>query len=227
VAVVAEVDEHTWSIQYTDFMTGVIGIDEVGRGPLAGPVTVCACFIEDDAEVKKMLFQNRIRDSKKVTKSLRNNIFQTIRQKRLIQSRLEYAVASKPAAYIDKYGIVPAIDACIESCLRQLKLQGVPIEKTPIRLDGGLKVKHFEALQSTHIKGDEQFVEIAVASIIAKVSRDSYMDRLGKRLKGYKWEENAGYGTKFHREAISALGITKYHRRTYLKGFKQFEKADR
>ncbi len=212
------------SIQYP--FKGCIGIDEAGRGPLAGPVTVCACFVEDLKEVKRVLFSNSIRDSKKLNNSLRINIFKTIRQKRLIKSRIEYAIASRSAAFIDQHGIVKAVDACIVSCLRTLSRKGLPVETLKIRLDGGLKIKHYKANQSTHIKGDEQFVEIALASIVAKVHRDSYMERLAKQIKGYKWENNVGYGTKEHREAIGNMGATKYHRSTYLKGFKLFDKAE-
>lgn len=207
-------------------MTGVIGIDEVGRGPLAGPVTVCACYIEDTQEVEKVIFSNTIRDSKKLTKTFRNNIFKTIRQNRKIKSSVKYAITSRSATYIDKYGIVRAIHACIQSCLEKLHKQGIQTNKVQIRLDGGLTIKHMQVDQSTHVRGDEKFVEIALASVLAKVHRDTYMERLAQKVDGYKWEENVGYGTKFHREAIKIKGITKYHRTTYLKGFKLFEKAE-
>jgi ribonuclease HII len=200
-------------------MKGAIGIDEVGRGPLAGPVTVCAFYMEDTQEVLEKIFANTVKDSKKLTKDIRNKIYQTIRKSRTINTRTEYAISSRSAEFIDKHGIVKAIDACIISCFKQLYAKGVEIEKVAIRLDGGLKVKHFPALQSTYIKGDELYPEIALASIMAKVHRDSYMERLGKKWKGYKWEENAGYGTKFHIEAIKKLGKNKYHRTTYLKAF--------
>jgi ribonuclease HII len=199
----------------------------VGRGPLAGPVTVCAFYVEDEEEVARKIFSNTIKDSKKLSKSLRNNIYQTIRENRLLESRVEYAIAERSAKFIDQHGIVKAIDACVHSCLRQLEEKGINITQIHVRLDGGLKVKRLPVLQSTHIKGDEQFVEIALASILAKVHRDTYMERLGKRCKGYKWEENAGYGTKFHREAIKSLGVTKYHRITYLKAFELFDKAEK
>lgn len=168
-------------------MIGAIGIDEVGRGPLAGPVTVCACYIDDVQEVQDLIFGNSIRDSKKLTKSLRNNIFQTIRQNRKIKNKIKYAVASRSASYIDRHGVVKAVDACIRSCLIKLDKKGVSIDTVPIRLDGGLKIKHTLVQQSTHIKGDERFVEIALASILAKVHRDTYMERLAKQLKVYGW----------------------------------------
>lgn len=207
-------------------MNGAIGIDEVGRGPLAGPVTVCACFIADINEIKEVIFDNTVRDSKKIKKSLRINIYKTIRQNRLIKSPVHYAIASRSAEYIDRHGIVKAIDACIEACLLSLEAKGVPVASIPIKLDGGLRIKHKQVVQSSHIKGDEKFVEIALASILAKVHRDSYMERLAKKIQGYGWENNVGYGTKAHREGIKKIGVTKYHRISYLKGFKLFEKAE-
>jgi ribonuclease HII len=95
-----------------------------------------------------------------------------------------------------------------------------------ILLDAGLKAPTAAVNQSSHIKGDEKYVEIALASILAKVHRDAHMDRLGRSHKEYGWGENAGYGTSKHREGIQANGITKYHRRTYLKAFKLFDKAE-
>ena len=207
-------------------MKGVVGIDEVGRGPLAGPVTVCAAYVEDEYAILKDLFDNVIRDSKKIKKSLRNNIYQTIRQNRYLNSRVEYAVFSRNAAYIDKHGITKAVEQCVRSCIRTLRKKGVIFEEVKCRLDAGLKIPYKLIKQESFVKGDEKFVEIALASIIAKESRDAYMRRLSKRHKGYAWDTNVGYGTHEHREAIRKTGITKHHRTTYLKGFKLFDKAE-
>jgi ribonuclease HII len=205
---------------------GTIGIDEVGRGPLAGPVTVCACYIEDPNRVLSDLFGGRIRDSKIINKSLRNNIYQTIRHKRYLNTRVEYAIASRSAAYIDKHGISQAIRHCLLSCMQGLEAKGLDIQGLSIKLDAGLRVPLENLSQESFIKGDERYVEIALASIIAKESRDSYMKALAKKHKEYGWENNAGYGTQHHRESIKIIGITKHHRKTYLKAFKLFDKAE-
>lgn len=207
-------------------MKGVIGVDEVGRGPLAGPVTVCAVYIEDEKALLKDIFQNTIRDSKKINKVLRNNIYLTIRHKRYLETKVEYAIFSRSAAYIDKYGISKAIRECTLSCVKSLKKKGVSVENTPIRLDAGLRIPLESLDQESFIKGDEKFIEIALASILAKEYRDAYMRKIAQGFDAYAWHVNAGYGTAKHREAIQKYGATKHHRITYLKGFKLFDKAD-
>lgn len=205
---------------------GAIGIDEVGRGPFAGPVTVCAVYIEDKNKVLKDILNNTIRDSKKINKSLRFNIYQTIRKKRYIRTRIEYAISSCSAQYIDKYGIVQAIQVCAKRCIDKLRKKGVAVEEILIRTDAGLIIPDETLTQKSFIKGDESYVEIALASIIAKEWRDAYMTKLAKAHPEYLWERNAGYGTKGHASAIREYGITKYHRKSYLKGFKLFDKAE-
>lgn len=205
---------------------GVIGIDEVGRGPLAGPVTVCAVYIEDEKRVKKHIFSDTIRDSKKLSKANRCNIYRTIRDKRNLDIRIEYAVSSRSAAYIDAHGISRAVRQCLLSCIRTLIKKSVPVESVQIRLDAGLVIPLEKLNQESFIKGDERFTEIAIASILAKVTRDLHMKKLAKQHIEYGWNRNAGYGTKEHCKAIKVSGITKYHRRSYLKAFKLFNKAE-
>lgn len=207
-------------------MKDSIGIDEVGRGPLAGPVTLCAVYVEDVNIIKKELFDNTIRDSKKISKSLRNKIYLIIRKKRKLKTRVLYALSSRTAAYIDTYGINTAINACLVSCIESLSKQGVAVEKVKIRLDAGLKVPLQSLQQESFIKGDEKYAEIALASILAKESRDVYMKGLAKTHTEYAWDKNAGYGTLEHRNAIQKYGITKYHRTSYLKAFKLFDKTE-
>jgi ribonuclease HII len=213
-------------VLYTFGMKGVIGIDEVGRGPLAGPLTLCACYIEDEKKVLEDIFQNTIRDSKKLTKSLRNNIYQTIKENRYSNTRIEYAISSRSAQYIDKHGLAMAAKACVRSCLRSLRQKGIALEEVSIRLDAGLSVPIKSLAYTSHIKGDESYVEIALASIMAKVQRDAYMDRLSRSHREYAWSTNAGYGTREHRKAIETIGTTKYHRISFLKGFKLLDKAE-
>lgn len=199
-------------------MKGVIGIDEVGRGPVAGPVTLCAVYIEDPNIIKKIIFNDIIRDSKKVSKINRNNIYLTIRKNRLLKTTVKYAVSSRSANYIDKHGISSAVQSCIVSCLNNLNKKGVDIYKLKINLDAGLKIpiKSIKK-QESFVKGDENFTEIALASILAKEHRDRYMKNIAINYSEYFWEENMGYGTQKHRMAIKKFGLTKYHRKSYLK----------
>lgn len=201
-------------------LQGVIGIDEVGRGPLAGPVTVCAFYIEDEKEALKSIFKNSIRDSKKLTKDIRTNIYKTIRQKRILKTKVEYAISSRSAAYIDRNGLSKAITECVSSCLSSLSRKNVDIRNLPIKLDAGLKVRNILVNQESFVKGDEKFACIALASIMAKVHRDAYMYKLSKLYKEYSWDKNAGYGTLEHRKTIEKIGITTLHRKSFLKKFK-------
>ncbi len=205
---------------------GVIGIDEVGRGPLAGPVTVCAIYIENTKLVKKDIFEDNIRDSKKIKKTTRNSIYLTISKNRYLKTNIKYSISSVSAKYIDKYGIQASIKKCVDKSLSDLKALGILIEKIPIHMDAGLVSSHKNLRQSNFIRGDESFTEIALASIMAKEERDIYMQKLHKVFSKYNWQKNVGYGTKKHREAIDRYGITKYHRISYLKAFKQFDKTD-
>lgn len=207
-------------------MKNVIGIDEVGRGPFAGPVTVCAVYIEDTKQITKDLFENTIRDSKRIKKSLRNKIYTTIRNNRYIKTKIIYAISSRSAKYIDAHGLRLALRSCVRSCLRSLEKQTVPTRSIAIHLDAGLCVAEKGYNQKSFVKGDEKFAEIALASIIAKEYRDSYMISLSKKYPVYAWDRNVGYGTQEHCEAITQHGITKFHRISFLKGFKQFEKTE-
>lgn len=205
---------------------GVIGVDEVGRGPLAGPVTVCAVYILDTSTVKADIFNSTIRDSKKLSKTRRNNIFQTFRKNRYSNTKVIYSISSRNSNFIDKYGIQLATQSCVKSCLKKLNKLGVNIYKIPINLDAGLKTGVLYLKESSFVKGDENYTEIAIASIIAKEVRDMYMTKLSRVYSEYKWDKNVGYGTKDHIKAIKKHGITKFHRSTYLKGFKLFDKTE-
>lgn len=198
---------------------GVIGIDEVGRGPFAGPVTVCAVYLEDEKIIRKEIFGNTIRDSKKLTKANREYIYKTIRENGKLEKKVVYAISSRTAEHIDKHGIMRSIHACVSSCMKSLKKQGINITNTDIRLDAGLIVPETGFRQKSFVKGDERYTEIALASIIAKVRRDTYMEKLAKIHVQYGWERNAGYGTQEHRNAIKKHGLTKHHRKTYVKGY--------
>lgn len=195
----------------------IIGIDEVGRGPVAGPVTVCAFISERNFDTKTLFPNQTIRDSKKTKILIRQSINQSIRYLRKSkQCKIDWVIASVSAEYIDTHGIVESIDACITKCIEDLKKRNYPVDNAKIYLDGGLRLKNGVFNQETIIKGDEKIGHIAVASILAKVSRDSYMLRMAKQYPLFNWESNVGYGTKFHYEAINKYGLTPLHRVSFL-----------
>lgn len=199
--------------------TGVIGIDEVGRGPFAGPVTLCAVYIKDTKVIKRDIFAGKIKDSKKIPKNRRNEIYLSVVKNKEIKTEVVYVISSKSASYIDKHGISKAIKSCLVSCVEGLIKKGVNIYDLKINLDAGLSIPLEGLKQKNFVKGDENFTEIAIASILAKEWRDDHMKKLSKKHGEYFWDKNAGYGTLEHRNAIKKFGITKYHRKSYLKSF--------
>lgn len=190
-----------------------IGIDEVGRGPLAGPVATCAVRTSlSKSEVSKLL--KGIRDSKKATKKEREEWYtKAIIWKK--EKKIDWKVSFSGPQHIDSYGIVPSIQKCIAK-----SVQGVEGKYHDIYLlDGGLKLPKEYKYQTTIIKGDDKEPLIALAATIAKVVRDKRMTVLAKKFKGYDFENNKGYGSKKHREAIERQGITSIHRKSFLKKF--------
>ncbi len=181
-------------------MKYTIGIDEVGRGPIAGPVTVCACMIS--AEIAKKY--KGIKDSKKLSESQREKIFTEI------QGLVEYKVTSISAKEIDTKGI----SFCIKKALAK-SISIFPTD-TLVLLDGGLKAPPEYKDQKTIIKGDEKEVCIALASIIAKVTRDRYMCKMAKKHPEYGFEDHKGYGTRAHYVAIDKIGMSPLHRLSFL-----------
>lgn len=200
-------------------MKTVIGIDEVGRGPLAGPVTACAVYLKDEILFKNIIFNQTIRDSKKLKKDTRIKIIKTIRKNSKLKNAIFYSLSSRSAKHIDKYGINNSIKSCIKSCIKNLDKKGVDTKSINIQLDGGLYLEKTFNNQKTYIKGDEKLTSIAIASIIAKVFRDSRMEKLAKKYPAYFWDKNSGYGTKEHLKAIKEIGLTEYHRRSFLKKY--------
>lgn len=188
----------------------VVGIDEVGRGPLAGPVAICAFKMPVDFNARKF---GKIKDSKKLTAENREVIFGmlTILKK---EKKINYAVCYESARRIDTIGISKAIRNCLEKCLKNLKIKP---HECIILLDGGLKAPAHFKNQKTIIKGDEKKRAIAFASIIAKVSRDALMCRLAKKYPLYSFEIHKGYGTKLHLKAIKKHGFSPFHRESFCK----------
>lgn len=196
-------------------MKYVIGIDEVGRGPIAGPVVVCACAVALGVDALCLFPKGELKDSKKLSEKNREKIRNSLDRFR-DEKKIIWGIGEVSAVRIDEIGISPAIKEATNNALLQLEDEGLPVA-TEVVLDGSLFAPERYVNQSTHIKGDEKFVEISLASIIAKVYRDTLMKDLGKIFPGYGFETHAGYGTKAHYDAIKLLGMTEHHRRSFLK----------
>ena len=190
-------------------MQWCVGIDEVGRGPLAGPVTVCAVQWLDVMPPDEVL--GGIRDSKKLVSKKRAVWFQyaeTVRGK-----LLQYAVHSVAADAIDTVGIVEATRTAATEVLQALDMC---IAIPHVYADYGLPVpKHY--IHTHIVKGDEKNPLIAFASIIAKEERDMIMREIGVAFPAYGFAQHKGYGTKQHREMLQKHGPSPVHRETFLK----------
>lgn len=191
-----------------------IGIDEVGRGPIAGPVAVGAFMFKDDKA--KRLFRG-VKESKQLSESQRESWFEIIKKAKK-QGLVDFQVCFQSERIIDKYGISFAIRKCVSSCLIKT---GASTRSSSILLDGGLKAPSQFLNQKTIIKGDEKIKVIALASICAKVLRDRRMINLSKKHVEYGFEKHKGYGTAKHYSAIKSLGLLPCHRRSFLRNKKR------
>lgn len=186
----------------------VIGIDEVGRGPIAGPVAVCAFLWKD----RETLPPYGIKDSKKLSPQKREEWFRQVQiWKR--ESRVTYAVSFVSAQTIDRIGITKSITRALVESLKKLEIEPENVE---VLLDGGLRAPHNFPLQKTIIRGDEKEPVIALASIVAKVLRDKMMERFAMKYPLYGFEEHKGYGTHTHYRAIKKHGMSPLHRVSFL-----------
>ncbi len=193
----------------------LVGIDEAGRGPLAGPVSVAVVVqlarIVLDSD--KML--GILRDSKKLSEQKREEWFKWLREKKK-KGDLDFAVSLVGEKIIDQRGIVRAVKIGIGRCLKRLKLNP---NQCQVLLDGSLKAPKIYRDQRTIIRGDETIPIIALASIVAKVTRDRKMVRLGKKFPNYQLAIHKGYGTRAHYRALRKYGLSPLHRRSFLKDF--------
>lgn len=203
----------------------VIGIDEVGRGPLAGPVLVTACALSSES-LKKLKKIGKLKDSKALSKKQRFEWVKHFRKDRDIILKSSRCFPST----IDRLNISSSANlAASKSYAKVMKVlrggresgklkKGVKI--SGIFLDGGLFIKNRffsgELGAKTIIRGDEKIPAIMVASIHAKVTRDRYMEKLSKSFPFYGFSENMGYGTRKHMLAIRKRGITPHHRLTFI-----------
>ena len=194
-------------------MKWIVGVDEVGRGPVAGPVYVCAfaCEVEHVDGIVAGI-KTPLRDSKKLTKKMRHAWFEYLHTLAK-EKKVRYIMTKASNTEIDDKGIDVCIRAAVNNCLEKLALD---LTETKVFLDGGLYA-HPKFVQETLVKGDENIPVIALASIVAKVTRDKEMDELAKTHDKYAWEKNKGYGTKAHMDAIKEYGVTPLHRVSFLK----------
>lgn len=192
----------------------LIGIDEVGRGPVAGPVTICAFKIlkSEYEKLGAVKFFDKLRDSKKLSEKKREEWFAKFAELEK-QKIIEYSCLSKTAGDIDAIGISICIQKLIAETLQELNT--APTDK--IFLDGSLNAPAGFPNQETIIKGDEKIPVISCASIIAKVLRDRKMNEFHSEFPEYGFDQHKGYGTSKHMEAIKKHGVSKIHRLTYLK----------
>ncbi len=189
----------------------VIGIDEVGRGPIAGPVTVAAFLITSSHydSVRNQLLD--ITDSKKLSEKKREYFAGIIKDLKK-QGFLDVVITSVSAQSIDEKGIIAALRAATKICLSKITKE---YNKPFVYLDGSL-VAPIEYEQETIIKGDMKNWLISAASVVAKVSRDHLMNEYEKQFPDYGFENHKGYGTKAHYRAIKEKGILEIHRKTWI-----------
>ncbi|MEK6204957.1 MAG: ribonuclease HII [Amylibacter sp.] len=176
----------------------VAGVDEVGRGPWAGPVTACAVVLDPDN------IPEGLNDSKKLTAKMREHVFLQI-----VQSA-DVSIAHVSVTDIDRINILQATLLAMENAL-----VGLSKPADFVLIDGNKAPNNLNCPSETIVKGDAKSSSIAAASIVAKVTRDRMMVALSQQFPGYGWETNAGYGTKQHQEGLNALGVTAHHRRSF------------
>ena len=179
----------------------VAGIDEAGRGPLAGPV-IAAAVILDPATLPGML-RDGIDDSKALTKSRREELFAALRH------YADIGIGGASAAEIDRINILAAT---LRAMGRAVDALGIVPD---LALIDGNRTPELACPATAVVRGDRASLSIAAASIVAKVTRDRIMATLARRHPGFGWERNAGYGTMEHKQALTRLGVTPHHRKTF------------
>ncbi len=183
---------------FADGFTLVAGVDEVGRGPLAGPVTAAAVIL-DPARIPEGL-----QDSKKLSAKRREGLYAQI------AAVAEVSIAHASVEEIDRLNILRASHLAMERAVA-----GLPRMPGFALIDGNMIPAGLTIPAQTIIKGDARSVSISAASIMAKICRDHIMWDLAQQWPGYGWETNAGYPSKSHKEALQNLGVTPHHRRSF------------
>lgn len=190
-------------------MNYTIGIDEAGRGPLAGPVAVGAVSVRDG--FNKNFFKS-IKDSKKLTEGERELWYALALEARK-NGTLNFAVSLVSEKVIDRHGIAYAVRLGIKRTLKSLKAS----TGAQIFLDGGISAPQEFSHQRTVVRGDEKIPIVSLASIVAKVTRDRKMRALSRKFPEYDFDVHKGYGTKSHQRIIQKYGPTEIHRKSFIK----------
>lgn len=194
-----------WTIerQYAERgYTAICGVDEAGRGPLAGPVFAAAVILPFETQIEGL------NDSKKLTDAKRRALFPVICEK-----AIAYGIGSASAQEIDEINILQATFLAMKRAVAQLKV------KPDFLLVDGNRLTDFGISAESIVKGDSRSANIAAASILAKVSRDTLMEELAAEYPQYGFEIHKGYGTKAHYAALSQFGACPFHRQTFLRTF--------
>ncbi len=191
----------------------IVGIDEAGRGPLAGPVSLAALAIK--LEDEPLLKGDKVRDSKQLSEKAREKKLAELKVLRK-NGKIRYAVSLVGANIVDRKGITHAIKKGIWNVLSRLKLEA---ETTLVLLDGGIKAPRRFKNQQTIIRGDATVPVIAHASIVAKVIRDRKMKKFALTFPEYGFEIHKGYGTAQHVGKIKKHGLSRIHRKSFLKKY--------
>ena len=180
----------------------VCGVDEAGRGPLAGPVFAAAVILPENCEIEGL------NDSKKLSEKKREALFDIIKEK-----AISWSVASVDEKVIDEINILQATYLAMKNAV-----EGLDVPADYALIDGN-RMPPIEINGETIVKGDAKSVSVAAASILAKVSRDRFMLELDKQYPKYQFAKHKGYGTKLHYEMLTEHGVSPCHRITFLKSF--------
>ena len=194
-----------WEIEhglYSEGFETICGVDEAGRGPLAGPVCAAAVILPRDLEIPGLT------DSKKLSDKKRRELFPVIKEQ-----AIAYGVAFASHEEIDEINILQATYLAMERALAQLSVG------PDIALIDGNRAKDFGLPVRTVVKGDSLSANIAAASILAKVTRDDLMLEMAEQYPQYGFEVHKGYGTRAHYEALRRFGASPVHRATFLRKF--------
>jgi len=194
-----------WQIEQSWFDRGVqliCGVDEAGRGPLAGPVCAAAVILPPNIEIPGL------NDSKKLTDKRRRELFPVIKEQ-----AITYGIAMVDHKTIDEINILQATYLAMKQAIAQLTV------KPDLALVDGNRSSDFGVPVETVVHGDSLSASIAAASVLAKITRDDYMLQVAEEYPGYSFEVHKGYGTKAHYEALRQLGASPIHRMTFLKKF--------
>ncbi len=194
-----------------DGYTAIAGVDEVGRGPLAGPVVAAAVVLPEDFDIIQ------INDSKKLTEKKREELFPLIKEQ-----AIAYSIGMVANDIIDEINILEATKRAMKGAIFSLddKLKGIKNGIDMILIDA-LTLDGINIEQRGIIKGDSKSISIAAASVLAKVTRDHMMIEYDKKFPGYGFASNKGYGTKAHYEGIKEHGPCPIHRKTFLKNINE------